>query len=342
MTRMLAVAVGAALLTSVTAAGAATISGAGATAPAPIYQKWAEAYRAKSGVGLNYQGIGSGGGIKQIKAKTVDFGASDKPLAQADLQASGLLQFPTVIVGITPVVNLPGVNAGDMHLTGPVLAQIYLGNIKRWTDPQIAKLNPGKRFPNLPITIVHRSDGSGTTFLYTSYLKAVSPDWGTKVGASDSVQWPAGQGGKGNDGVAAFVKQTPGSIGYVEYAFAKNNNLAYADMADRDGRFVVPSEQSFTAAAGHANWDAASGFAPSLLNQAGAGAWPIAGATFILVYKNPPKPAATGEVLKFFDWAYANGDGMASQLAYVPLPGNVKAMVRHAWATEVNSPYKPH
>ena len=347
MTRMLAVAIGAALLTGATAAGAAsagaaTISGAGATAPAPIYQKWAEAYRAKSGVGLNYQGIGSGGGIKQIKAKTVDFGASDKPLAPADLQASGLLQFPTVIVGITPVVYLPGVNAGDLHLTGPVLAQIYLGNIKRWTDPQIAKLNPGKRFPNLPITVVHRSDGSGTTFLFTSYLKAVSPDWGTKVGASDSVQWPAGQGGKGNDGVAAFVKQTPGSIGYVEYAFAKNNNLAYADMADHDGRFVVPSEQSFTAAAGHANWDAASGFAPSLLNQAGAGAWPIAGATFILVYKNPPKPAATGEVLKFFDWAYANGDGMASQLAYVPLPGNVKAMVRHAWATEVNSPYKPH
>ena len=324
MTRMIAVAVGAALLTSATAAGAATISGAGATAPAPIYQKWAEAYRAKTGVGLNYQGIGSGGGIKQIEAKTVDFGASDKPLAPADLASHGLMQFPTVIVGITPVVNLPGVTPGEMHLTGPVLAQIYLGNIKRWTDPQIAKLNPGKRFPNLPITVVHRSDGSGTTFLYTSYLKAVSPDWGSKVGASDSVQWPAGQGGKGNDGVAAFVKQTPGSIGYVEYAYAKNNNLAYADMADRDGGIVAPNEQSFTAAAAHANWDSASGFAPSLLNQPGAGAWPISGATFILVYKNPPKPAATGEVLKFFDWCYMNGDGMAAQLAYVPLPGAVE------------------
>ncbi len=345
MTRMLAVAVGAALLTGATAAGAAsaaTISGAGATAPAPIYQKWAEAYRAKSGTSLNYQGIGSGGGIKQIEAKTVDFGASDKPLAPADLASHGLLQFPTVIVGVTPVMNLPGVTPGEMHLTGPVLAQIYLGNIKRWTDPQIARLNPGKHFPNLPITVVHRSDGSGTTFLYTSYLKAVSPDWASKVGASDSVQWPAGQGGKGNDGVAAFVKQTPGSIGYVEYAYAKNNNLAYADMADHDGGVVAPNEQSFTAAAAHANWDAASGFAPSLLNQAGAGAWPISGATFILVYKNPPKPAATGEVLKFFDWCYTNGDGMAAQLAYVPLPGPVKAMVRHAWATSVNSPYKPH
>ena len=340
MTKMLAVAVGAALLTS--AAGAATISGAGATAPAPIYQKWAEAYKAKSGVGLNYQGIGSGGGIKQIKAKTVDFGASDKPLPVAELQASGLMQFPTVIVGITPVVNLPGVTPGEMHMTGPVLAQIYLGNIKRWTDPQIMRLNPGKHFPNLPITIVHRSDGSGTTFLYTSYLKAVSPEWASKVGASDSVQWPAGQGGKGNDGVAAFVKQTPGSIGYVEYAYAKNNNLSYADMADREGGIVAPNEQSFTTAAAHANWQASDGFAPSLLNQPGAGAWPIAGATFILIYKTPPKPAATAEVLKFFDWSYANGDGMANQLAYVPLPGNVKSMVRHAWATEVNSPYKPH
>ncbi len=339
MTRMIAVALGAALLTS--AAHAATISGAGATAPAPIYTKWAEAYAAKTGTHLNYQGIGSGGGIKQIEAKTVDFGASDKPLPVAELNSHGLLQFPTVIVGITPVVNLPGVTPGEMRLTGPVLAEIFLGNIKRWTDPQIARLNPGKRFPNLPITVVHRSDGSGTTFLYTSYLKAVSPDWASKVGASDSVQWPTGQGGKGNDGVSAFVKQTPGSIGYVEYAYAKNNNLSYADMADRDGGVVAPNEQSFETAASHADWQASNGFAPSLLNQPGAGAWPIAGATFILIYKNSSKPAATGEVLKFFDWCYANGDGMANQLAYVPLPGNVKAMVRQAWASDVKSPYKP-
>ena len=340
MKKLLAVALGATMMT--TAAQAANISGAGATAPAPIYGKWADAYAAKGGSHLNYQGIGSGGGIKQIEAKTVDFGASDKPLTVQDLEAHGLMEFPTVIVGITPVVNLPGVTPGEMHLTGPVLAEIYLGNIKRWTDPQIAKLNPGKRFPNLPITIVHRSDGSGTTFLYTSYLKAVSPEWGSKVGASDSVQWPAGQGGKGNDGVAAFVKQTPGSIGYVEYAYAKTNNLAYVDMADHDGSFVAPNEQSFTTAAAHAQWSPENGFAPSLLNQPGAGAWPIAGATFILIYKKPPNPAATAEVLKFFDWAYSNGDGMASSLAYVPLPSNVKTMVRHAWATEVNSPYKPH
>jgi phosphate transport system substrate-binding protein len=341
MKKTITVVLSATLMAGVTAASAATISGAGATAPMPIYQKWAEAYRGKAGVSLNYQGIGSGGGIKQIEAKTVDFGASDKPLAPADLNSHGLMQFPTVIVGITPVVNLPGVGAGDMHLTGQVLADIYLGKIKRWTDPAIMKLNPGKHWPNLPITVVHRSDGSGTTFLYTSYLKAVSPEWGSKVGASDSVQWPTGQGGKGNDGVSAFVKQTPGSIGYVEYAFAKTNNLAYADLADHDGHMVVPNEQSFTAAAAHAEWNSASGFAPSLLNQPGAGAWPISGATFILVYKNPPKPASTAEVLKFFDWAYQNGDGMATSLAYVPLPGGVKSMVRHAWATEVNSPYKP-
>jgi phosphate transport system substrate-binding protein len=336
-----AAALGAVLVFGVTGAAQAAITGAGATAPAPIYQKWAEAYHAHGGPGLNYQGIGSGGGIKQIEAKTVDFGASDKPLPPGDLAAHGLMQFPTVIVGITPVVNLPGVTPGEMHLTGPVLADIYLGKIKRWTDPAIARLNPGKRFPNLPITVVHRSDGSGTTFLYTSYLKAVSGEWGSKVGASDSVQWPVGQGGKGNDGVAAFVKQTPGAIGYVEYAYAKNNNLAYADLADHDGGFVAPNEGSFTAAASHADWQASNGFAPSLLNQPGAGAWPIAGATFILIYKQPANPAATGEVLKFFDWAYANGDGLATQLAYVPLPGSVKAMVRHAWATEVKSNYKP-
>jgi phosphate transport system substrate-binding protein len=335
MKTLAAVALGATLMT--TAASAATITGAGATAPQPIYTKWSDAYAAKGGAHLNYQGIGSGGGIKQIEAKTVDFGASDKPLAAADLQKFGLLEFPTVIVGITPVVNLPGVTPGEIHLNGQVLADIYLGAIKRWTDPQITKLNPGKRIPNLPITVVHRSDGSGTTFLYTSYLKAVSPAWASKVGASDSVQWPTGQGGKGNDGVAAFVKQTPGSIGYVEYAYAKTNNLAYVDMADREGQFVTPDEQSFKAAAAHAEFNSGNGFAPSLLNQPGSGVWPIAGATFILVYKNPPKPAATAEVLKFFEWAYANGDGMANSLSYVPLPADVKNAVRRAWSTEVKT-----
>ncbi len=321
------------------AAAAATISGAGATAPAPIYTKWAAAYHGKTGVQLNYQGIGSGGGIKQIEAKTVDFGASDKPLSPADLNSHGLLQFPTVIVGVTPVVNLPGVGPGQVHLDGATLAAIYLGEVKRWADPRIANQNKGMRLPNLPITVVHRSDGSGTTFLYTSYLSVVSPGWKGKVGASDAVQWPVGQGGKGNDGVAAFVKQTPGSIGYVEYAFAKNNNLAFVDMANHDGHVIAPSEQSFTAAASPANWTLASGFAPMLLNQPGSDSWPIAGATFILVYKNATPN--TGSVLKFFDWSYANGDGMASQLAYVPLPANVKAMVREAWRSEVKAGGRP-
>jgi phosphate transport system substrate-binding protein len=341
MTTKLAASLAVALLAAATAAQAAqTISGAGATAPAPIYTKWAEAYKGKTGLQLNYQGIGSGGGIKQIKAKTVDFGASDKPLPEADLNASGLLQFPTVIVGITPVVNLPGVGPGQIHISGPVLADIYMGAITRWSDPRIAGMNKGVRLPNLPISVVHRSDGSGTTFLYTSYLSAVSPAWKGKVGASDAVQWPVGQGGKGNDGVAAFVKQTPGSIGYVEYAFAKNNNLAYADMQNHDGHVIAPNEGSFSAAAASANWGTP-GFAPNLLDQAGADSWPIAGATFILVYKNQANPVTGSAVLKFFDWSYANGDGLANSLAYVPLPAKVKAMVRHAWATEIKAGGKP-
>jgi phosphate transport system substrate-binding protein len=342
MSKKLVVALTATLLMGATAVEAAvTISGAGATAPAPVYTKWAEAYKAKTGVQLNYQGIGSGGGIKQIEAKTVDFGASDKNLPMADLNAHGLLQFPTVIVGITPVVNLPGVGPGQIRLTGPVLADIYLGEIRRWADPRIQGLNPQIRLPNLPITVVHRSDGSGTTYLYTSYLSEVSAAWKAKIGASDSVQWPSGeQGGKGNDGVSAFVRQTPGSIGYVEYAYAKNNSLAYANMADHDGAFVAPSEASFKAAAAHATWSGANGFAPSLLNQPGADAWPIAGATYILIYKEQTSPNG-GEVLRFFNWAYENGDGLANSLAYVPLPAAVKEMVRHAWTTEVKYNGKP-
>jgi phosphate transport system substrate-binding protein len=342
MSKKLVVALAATLLMGATAVEAAvTISGAGATAPAPVYTKWAEAYKAKTGVQLNYQGIGSGGGIKQIEAKTVDFGASDKNLPMADLNAHGLLQFPTVIVGITPVVNLPGVGPGQIRLTGPVLADIYLGEIRRWADPRIQGLNPQIRLPNLPITVVHRSDGSGTTYLYTSYLSEVSAAWKAKIGASDSVQWPSGeQGGKGNDGVSAFVRQTPGSIGYVEYAYAKNNSLAYANMADHDGAFVAPSEASFKAAAAHATWSGANGFAPSLLNQPGADAWPIAGATYILIYKEQTS-ANGGEVLRFFNWAYENGDGLANSLAYVPLPAAVKEMVRHAWTTEVKYNGKP-
>ena len=346
MSKTRAAAIGLALASSaglaqVGPAQAAGISGAGATAPQPVYTKWAGEYRNKTGVQVNYQGIGSGGGIKQIEAKTVDFGASDKPLSAADLSSHGLLQFPTVIVGIVPVANLPGLQPGQLHLSGPVLADIYLGEIKRWSDPRIAGLNKGLRLPNLPITVVHRSDGSGTTFLYTSYLSDISPAWKGKVGASDSVQWPTGQGGKGNDGVAAFVKQTPGSIGYVEYAFAKQNNLQYADLQNHDGQFVAPTEAAFSAAAAHADWAHAPGYAPVLRNQPGADSWPIAGATFILIYKQQQNAAAGTNVIKFFDWSYANGDGMAGQLAYVPLPASVKSLVRHAWATEVTAGGKP-
>ncbi|MGZ8369451.1 MAG: phosphate ABC transporter substrate-binding protein PstS [Caulobacteraceae bacterium] len=322
-------------------AQAADISGAGATFPAPLYAKWAEMYKAKTGVGLNYQSIGSGGGIKQIKAKTVVFGASDKPLKPDDLKENGLIQFPAIMGGVVPVINAPGIAAGQLKLTGPVLASIFLGDITKWTDPQIAKLNPGMKLPNLPITVVHRSDGSGTTFLYATYLSAVSPAWASKVGASDSVQWPTGLGGKGNDGVAAFVKQTPGAIGYVEYAFAKQNRLAHAVMQNRAGKFVAPNANSFKAAAAGANWAAVPGYGVVLVNQPGAGSWPITGASFILVYRDGADGANRAEVLKFFDWAYKNGDAAALALDYVPMPANVKALSRVTWAKQVLSNGKP-
>jgi phosphate transport system substrate-binding protein len=322
-------------------AQAADISGAGATFPAPVYSKWAEAYRAKGGPALNYQAIGSGGGIKQIKAGTVDFGATDKPLKAEDLKASGLIQFPMVIGGVVPVINAPGIAAGQLKLTGPLLASIYLGEITKWNDPRIAAVNGGLKLPNLPITVVHRSDGSGTSFLFTSYLAMVSPTWQSKVGGNDSVQWPTGLGGKGNDGVAAFVKQTPGAIGYVEYAFAKQNRLAHALLQNKAGKFVAPTAPAFAAAAAGAPWAKIPGYSVLLLNQSGANAWPISGATFILVYRDQ-KNAETGkQVLAFFDWAYKNGDGMASQLDYVPLPGGVKSLVRTTWKNQVLSNGKP-
>lgn len=307
------------------------LSGAGATFPAPLYAKWAEEHRAETGVAINYQAIGSGGGIKQIKAKTVDFGATDKPLSQADLDAAGLFQFPTVIGGIVPIVNLPGVAAGQLKLSGALLADIYAGTVTKWSDPKIAALNAGVNIPNLPITVVHRADGSGTTFLFTTYLSAKSPAWKDKVGASDAVSWPTGQGGKGNDGVSAFVRQTPGSIGYVEYAFAKQNNLAHAQLQSKDGStFLNPSAESFAAAAAGADWNTA----PILIDQDGAGAWPIAGATFILVQKQPTDAAKKAQVLKFFEWAYAKGDASASALAYVPLPAEVKTLVMEQLKTQ--------
>ena len=314
---------------------AADISGAGATFPAPIYARWAETYKAATKNGLNYQPIGSGGGIKQIEAKTVDFGASDKPLKPADLAANGLMQFPMVMGGVVPVMNLPGVKPGQVKLTGPVLAQIFIGDIKTWGDPRIASLNPGVKLPNLPITVVYRSDGSGTSFVFTTFLANNSPAWAQRVGANDTVEWPTGLGGKGNDGVAAFTKQTIGSIGYVEYAFAKQNNLTYANMKNKAGQFVAPTAAAFSAAAVSADWSKAPGNYLLLLDQPGAGSWPITAATFILMQTKQDKPANGKEALAFFDWAYKNGDAAAQQLDYVPMPAPVKAMMRKQWAAQI-------
>ncbi|ABQ67470.1 phosphate ABC transporter, periplasmic phosphate-binding protein [Rhizorhabdus wittichii RW1] len=325
----------------VSAAHAANISGAGATFPAPLYAKWAETYKATTGIGLNYQAIGSGGGIKQIKAKTVDFGASDKPLKPDELAAAGLYQFPTVMGGVVPIVNLPGVKPGQIKMTGAVLADIFMGGIRKWNDPRIARLNPGVKLMPMPITVVHRSDGSGTSFLFTTYLAMKNPVWAKKVGASDAVSWPTGIGGKGNDGVSAFVKQTMGSIGYVEYAYAKQNRATFVLLQNKAGQFVAPGAANFAAAAAGAQWAKAPGNYVLLLDQPGPKTWPITGATFILVYRNQADPATGGSVLKFFDWAYKAGDASAAQLDYVPLPAAVKTLVRKQWLTSVTAGRKP-
>jgi phosphate transport system substrate-binding protein len=322
-------------------AAAADISGAGATFPAPVYAKWAEAYKAQTGVGLNYQAIGSGGGIKQIKAKTVDFGASDKPLKPDELAAAGLYQFPTVVGGVVPVMNLPGVAPGQIKLSGALLGDIFLGKVTKWNAPEIAALNKGVPLPNLPITVVHRSDGSGTSFLFTSYLAMKNAEWGSKVGASDSVQWPTGLGGKGNDGVSAFVKQTAGAIGYVEYAYAKQNHSTFASMQNKAGKFVQPTAAAFGAAAASAPWLKSPGNYILLLDQPSASAWPITGATFILMYRNQENPANGAQVLKFFEWGYNKGDALAASLDYVPLPANVKGLLKKQWAKSITAGGKP-
>ncbi|GAA4777035.1 phosphate ABC transporter substrate-binding protein PstS [Stakelama sediminis] len=318
-----------------------SISGAGATFPAPLYAKWAETYRGATSVSVNYQPIGSGGGIKQIEAGTVDFGASDKPLKADVLAQNGLYQFPTVVGGVVPVVNLPGIKAGQIHLTGAVLGDIYLGKVKKWNAPEIASLNNGVALPNLPITVVHRSDGSGTTFLFTSYLSQVNPGWKSSVGASDTVSWPVGLGGKGNDGVSAFVQQTAGSIGYVEYAYAKQNKAAYTLLQNQAGQYPEPTADAFAAAAAGADWSKAPGNYLLLVDQPGAKSWPITGATFILLHKQMPDAAKAKAVLAFFDWAYKNGDQAASNLDYVPLPATVKDMVRQQWASTITAGGKP-
>lgn len=333
--------VAATLLGLAAPATAADITGAGATFPFPIYAKWAEAYKKETGIGLNYQSIGSGGGIRQIRAKTVAFGATDAPLSGENLRKDGLIQFPTVMGGIVPAINIAGVEPGKLKLTGEIVARIYMGDIKKWNDPQIVALNADVKLPDATINPVYRSDGSGTTFAFTEYLSRVSAEWKGKIGNNTSVQWPVGIGGKGNEGVAASVKQVANSIGYVEYAYAKQNKLSYALVRNADGNFPYPDDKSFQAAAANADWTAAPGFGISLNNQKGKDAWPMTSATFILVYAKPEKPAETAAALKFFDWAFKNGDKLALELEYVPLPEVVKGKVRAAWQGVTDNSGKP-
>jgi phosphate transport system substrate-binding protein len=320
--------------TALTAA-AAEISGAGATFPYPVYAKWADVYKKETGTGLNYQSIGSGGGIKQIQAKTVTFGATDAPLKGPELDKFGLVQFPMVMGGIVPVVNIEGVAAGDLVLDGPTLAAIFLGKVKSWDDPAIKKLNPNAKLPSQPIVVVHRSDGSGTTFNFTYYLSLVSPEWKSQVGSATSVEWPVGVGAKGNEGVSNNVTQTKGSIGYVEYAYALQNKMVYTKMVNKDGNTVAPTSRTFQAAAANADWSSVPGFGVILSNQPGAESWPMTAATFILIHKKPDDAAAAAEALKFFSWAYDKGDKMAEELDYVPMPDKVVTEIEKVWASEI-------
>lgn len=323
------VALAAAAGLSVSVSFAQDVTGAGATFPAPIYAKWADAYNKATGARINYQSVGSGAGIKQIKAKTVDFGASDMPLKDEDLAKEGLLQFPVVIGGVVPVVNIKGIQPGQIKLTGAVLGDIYLGKIAKWNDQQIALLNPGVVLPDAQISVVRRADGSGTTFIFTNYLSKVSAEWKAKVGEGTAVNWPVGAGGKGNEGVAAFVQRLPNSIGYVEYAYVKQNKMNYVLMKNRDGNYVSPSDTAFKAAAAGAEWNKT--FYQITTEQPGKDAWPLTNPTYVLMHKEQAKPASAAAALKFFDWAYVNGDKMADELDYVPLPDAVKGLVRQHW-----------
>jgi phosphate transport system substrate-binding protein len=329
---------GIAALAALACAGAgqaAGITGAGATFPYPVYAKWAETYKTQSGVKMNYQSIGSGGGIKQITAKTVDFGASDMPLTPEELDKNGLMQFPTVIGGVVPVINVVGIASGTLKLDGATLASIYLGKITKWNDPALAALNPDVKLPDSNITVVHRSDGSGTTFIFTNYLAKVSPEWKSAVGEGSAVSWKAGTGGKGNEGVASYVQRIKNSIGYVEYAYALQNKMNTVQLKNRDGHFVKAEDDSFKAAAANAQWDKAPGFYKILTDEAGKESWPISGATFVLMRKVQEKPDTGKEVLKFFDWAYASGGKLAADLAYVPLPESLVKLIRAAWKAQI-------
>ena len=318
------------LLSAAGAAFAQDVTGAGATFPAPVYAKWADAYNKLTGARINYQSVGSGAGIRQIKAKTVDFGASDMPLKDDELAKEGLVQFPTVIGGVVPVINVKGIAPGQLKLTGAVLGDIFLGKIVKWNDAALAALNPGVALPDAAISVVRRADGSGTSFIFTNYLSKVNPEWKTKVGEGTAVNWPTGAGGKGNEGVSAFVQRLPNSIGYVEYAYAKQNKMTYVLLKNSAGTFATPDDENFKSAAAGADW--AKSFYQILTEQPGKDTWPISGATFILMFKSQEKPATATSALKFFDWAYTSGDKMASELEYVPLPDSLKALVRKQWA----------
>ena len=317
---------------------AADITGAGATFPYPLYAKWAEAYKNETGIRVNYQSIGSGGGIKQIKAKTIDFGASDMPLEPEELEKAGLVQFPTVIGGVIPVVNLEGVKPGEIKLSGRVLADIYLGKITKWNNPEIVNLNEGVKLPDKDISVVHRSDGSGTTFTFSNYLSKVSPEWKQAVGTGVSVSWPAGMGGKGNEGVAAYIQNFSGSIGYVEYAYVLQNNMTYTMMQNREGQFVKPDAKNFQAAAADADWANSKDFYIVLTDQPGKDTWPISGATFILMHKVQKDPKTAKHILDFFTWAYQSGGKLANELGYIPMPASVVELIHKEWKAGINGP----
>jgi phosphate transport system substrate-binding protein len=320
---------------SATAASAADITGAGSTFVYPVLAKWADAYKKQTGIGLNYQSIGSGGGIQQITKKTVTFGASDMPLTPADVQKNNFVQFPVINGAVVPLLNLPGIKPGDLVLDGPTLAKLFLGQITKWNDPAIAKLNPGIKLPDMAIAIVHRSDGSGTTFIWTDYLSKVSADWMSKVGENTAVEWPVGIGGKGSEGVSATVAQTVGALGYVEYAYAMQNNLNYAKMINRAGKVIAPTAAAFQAAAASADWANAKDFHVVITDAPGDTSWPIAGSTFILMQSNPVNAADSNTALKFLDWGYKNGKMMATDLLYVPMPDNVVALIEGTWKEKI-------
>lgn len=318
-----------------------TVNGAGATFPYPVYGQWAHKYRSLTGMKLNYQSIGSGGGIAQIKARTVDFGASDAPLKKEELDKLGLIQFPMIVGGVVPVLHVSGIGPGQLKISPDLLAGIFLGRVTKWNDPAVKSLNPGLALPDKAIIVVHRSDGSGTTWIFTNYLDKVSPEWHQRVGTGKAVDWPAGVGGKGNEGVAAYVQRVDGAVGYVEFAYALQNEMTHCLLENRDGRFVAPKIATFKAAAGNADWKNAPGFSVVLTDQPGAGSWPITGASFILLYKDQKDPERARAMLRFFDWCYRHGAAIAEKLDYVPIPPNVVTIVEETWAREISSGGSP-